>query len=204
LRRRPLIIAAVLVIAIVGGLVLVMRPPHGIPFRTAQSPLGQAFAWGPDSKSPLYYRSVTPPFGDGKTSYVLRFRPNSRFRFGVAIPNNGSSPVRIDGIVTTSPDYAGMMRIVGLQMQHRPNAMVLAGATAKPLVIEPRGLGYVIPILETRDGRCPAPGAGEGLDSVQLKYTYRGSHRTANYSLPVVVGLYCGNPKSLVDSVVTP
>jgi hypothetical protein len=37
-----------------------------------------------------------------------------------------------------------------------------------------------------------------------LKYTYRGSHRTTTYSLPVVVGIYCGNPRSLVDNAVTP
>jgi hypothetical protein len=134
---------------------------------------------------------------------VLRFRPHSQFRFGVGIPNTGRSPIRIDGIVTTSRDYAGMMRITGLQMQHKSNAAVLAGATAEALVIKPGGFGYVIPILKT--GRsCPFKGASEGFDSVQLQYTYRGSHRTTTYSLPVVVGIYCGNPKPLVDNAVTP
>jgi hypothetical protein len=201
--RRSLVVAAVLVAAIVAGLALVFWSPSSVPFRAAHSPLGGAIAWGPDGKSPLYYRSVSPPFGDGRTTFVLRFRPHSQFRFGVGIPNTGRSLLRIDGIVTTRPEYAGMMRIIGLQMQHKRNAAVLAGATSEPLVIEPGGFGYVIPILETR-GRCPAQGAGEGFDSVRLKYTYRGSHRTATYSLPVVVGIYCGNPKSLVDNAVTP
>jgi hypothetical protein len=196
-------LSAVLVAAVAAGLAVVLWQPSGVPFRATHSPLGGAFAWGPDGKSPLYYRSVRPPFGDGKTTFVLRFRPHSQFRFGVAIPNTGRSPVRIDGIVTTSPEYAGMMRITGLQLQHKPNAAVLAGATSEPLVIEPGGFGYVIPILETR-GSCPSQGAGESFDSVQLKYTYRGSQRTATYSLPVVVGIYCGNPKSLVDNAVTP
>jgi hypothetical protein len=200
--RRSVVVAAVLVAAIAAG-AFVLWTPSSVPFRTAHSPLGEAIAWGPDGKSRLYYRTVSPPFGDGKSNFVLRFRPHSQFRFGVGIPNTGRSPVRIDGIVTTRPDYAGMMRIIGVQMQHKPNAAVLAGATSEPLVIEPGGFGYVIPILETR-GSCPSQGAGEGFDSVRLNYTYRGSHRTATYSLPVVVGIYCGNPKSLVDNAVTP
>jgi hypothetical protein len=200
--RRSLLVSALLIIMVAGVLAVVLWRHEGVPFRARHSPLGRAFAWGPDSSSPLYYRSVTPPFGDGKTNFVLGFRPHSQFRFGVAIPNNGHSPVRIDGIVPTSRDYAGMMRITGLRFQHRPNAFTFAGATAEPLVIEPGGSGYVIPILETR-GRCPAQGAGEAFDSVQLKYTYRGSHRVADYALPVVVGIECGNPKALVDSAVS-
>jgi hypothetical protein len=201
--RRSIIVSVVLFAAVAGGVAFVLLRPAGVPFRAAPSPLGQAIAWGPDSDSPLYYLTVSQPFGDGKTTFVLRFRPHSQFRFGVGIPNKGRSPVRIDGIVTTSPDYAGMMRITGLQMQHRPNAVVLAGVTSKPLVIEPGGFGYVVPILETR-GSCTAHGTSEAFDSVQLKYTYRGAHRTTDYSLPVVVGVYCGNPKSLIDNVVTP
>ena len=201
--RRSLVVFAALVAAVAAGLAFVLWPSNGVPFRAAHSPLGRAVAWGPDGKSPLYYRSVHTPFGEGKTNFVLRFRPYSRFRFGIGIPNAGSSPVRIDGIVPTSPDYAGMFRITGLQMQHRPNAMVLAGATSEPLVIPPNGVGYVIPMLETT-AKCFSPGTGEYFDSIQLKYTYRGSHRTATYSLPVVVGIYCGNPRPLVDDAVTP
>jgi hypothetical protein len=138
-RRLALVavVAAVLVAAIAGGPALVFWPPSSVPFGAAHFPLGGAIAWGPDGKSSLYYRSVSPPFGDGKTTFVLRFRPHSQFRFGVGIPNTGRSPVRIDGIVTTSPDYAGMLRITGLQMQHKPNAAVLAGATSEPLLIKP-------------------------------------------------------------------
>jgi hypothetical protein len=124
--RRSLVVAAVLVAAIVAGLALVFWSPSSVPFRAAHSPLGGAIAWGPDGKSPLYYRSVSPPFGDGRTTFVLRFRPHSQFRFGVGIPNTGRSLLRIDGIVTTRPEYAGMMRIIGLQMQHKRNAAVLA------------------------------------------------------------------------------
>ena len=199
--RRSVVVAAVLVAAITAG-AFVLWPRSTLPFRTAHSPLGEAIAWGPDGKSRLYYRTVSLPFGDGKSNFVLRFRPHSQFRFGVGIPNTGRSPLRIDGIVTTSPEYAGMMRIAGLQMQHKPNAAVFAGATSEPLLIEPGGFGYVIPILETR-GSCHSQGA-ESFDSVQLKYTYRGAQRTATYSLPVVVGIYCGNPKSLVDNAITP
>ena len=186
-------------------LFVLFGPAIGAQSSAQFSPLGAAVAWGPDAKSPLFYSSVHPPFGDGKTAYVLRFRPHSRFRFGVGILNEGHSPLRIEGIVPTRTDTQSMLHITGLQMQHRPNTMALAGATSEPLTIPPGGLGYVIPVLDTR-GRCGASfsaGGSEELDSIRLDYSYRGDRKTESYSLPVVVGIVCGSPKLLLDSVVS-
>ena len=63
----------------------------------------------------------------------------------------------------------------------------------------------MIPVLETR-GRCGASfraGGSEELDSIRLDYSYRGDRKTESYSLPVVVGIVCGSPKLLLDSVVS-
>jgi hypothetical protein len=37
---------------------------------------------------------------------------------------------------------------------------------------------------------------------MQLRYRYRGHERTEWYSMPVVIGIVCGNPKGMVDSAV--
>ena len=192
-------------VAFAAVLFVLFWPAIGAQSSEQFTPLGAAVAWGPDAKSPLFYSGVHPPFGDGKTAYVLRFRPHSQFRFGVAIPNEGDSPLRIEGIVTTRTDTQSMLHITGLQMQHRPNTMALAGATSEPLTIPPKGLGYVIPVLETR-GHCRASfsaGGSEEFDSIQLDYSYRGNRKTESYSLPVIVGIVCGSPKLLMDSVVS-
>ena len=74
---------------------------------------------GPDSDSPLFYRSVSLPFGDAKTNFVLRFRPHLRFRFDFDIQNRGRSPLRRDGVV---PSSGGMMHVRRLLMQHNPRS----------------------------------------------------------------------------------
>jgi len=199
------VVAAVLVAAVVGALVVLWSPNH-VPFRTSHSPLGQSNGWAPDIDSPLFYRSVSAPFGDAKTNYVLRFRPHSRFRFGFDVHNNGTSPLRIEGVVPTSADWRGMMHIRHVLMQHKPNDYTFDGASSKPLTIEPGGNGFLIPIIETA-GPCGANysrGGGESFDTIHLRYSYRGGERTEWYSLPMVIGMVCGNPKRWVDNVVAP
>ena len=195
---RSLLLCAVALVLLgvaIGASVVYLRPGE---FR---SPLdSDSDAWGPDSKSPLYYRSVTAPF-TGKTNYVLRFRPHARFRFGMDIRNRGSSPVRIDGVVTDPAMCCAALRFVGFEAQHRPNEYSLAGSTSGPLTIPPGGHGYVIPTMET-GARCHGEaGSGEFFESVRLKYSYRGKHKTQDYSMPAVIGIVCGNPKQFVDRV---
>lgn len=186
-----------------GGLALLVWPPTSVPFRTTHSPLGPGSAFGPDSDSPLFYRSVSLPFGDAKTNFVLRFRPHLRFRFDFDIQNRGRSPLRIDGVV---PSSGGMMHVRRLLMQHNPRSYSFVGATSEPLTIEPGGYGLVVPVIET-GGPCRgnySPGGGESFDTIRLRYSYRGPERTDVYSMPVVVGTVCGNPKRLIDNAVTP
>lgn len=86
-------------------------------------------------------------------------------------------------------------------MQHRPNTYTFAGATSEALMIPPGGYGYLISTLET-GARCNmVEGGGEVRGSVTLKYSYRGVHRTQDYSLPVVIGIVCSNPQQVVDQM---
>jgi hypothetical protein len=189
---------------IVGGLALVLWQPSSVPFRTTRSPLGPSNGYGPDADSPLFYRSVRLPFGAAKTNFVLRFRPHSRFRFEFDIQNRGRSPLRIEGLVPPSPDSVQMVRFTRLLMQHKPQTYSYVGATAEPLTIEPGGSGVVVPVLETR-GPCRthySPGSGEETDVIRLRYSYRGVERTEWFSMPVVVGMVCGNPKTWVDRAI--
>jgi len=205
LSRRSRVVSAVLAAAIVVGLAIALWPPNGVPFRAARSPLGPSNGYGPDSLSPLFYRSMSLPFGDERTNFVLRFRPHSRFRFDFDIENRGRSPLRIEGVVPTSPDWAGMMHIRRLLFQHNPRSFSHVGATPDPLTIEPGRSGVVVPVIET-DGPCRAtysPGGAEGLESIQLRYSYRGEERTEWYPLPVVIGMFCGDPKLWVDVAVS-
>jgi len=158
----------------------------------------------PDSESPLFYRGVDAPFGNGKMTYILRFRAHSRFRWGFDVHNRGSSAVRIEGIETTPAYWRGPFRITGLQLQHRPRYAGLAGATSEPLTIPPDGFGLVIPVLETQ-ARCNlVPGGAQTFDSVTLKYSYRGGHKTQVYPMPMVVGMVCGDPRRVVDQMLGP
>jgi len=199
-RPRDVVVAA-LVLAAVAAVLLFIFGPVDVSFGRASSPLGPANGWAPDVRSPLYYRKVNPPFGDPKTNYVLRFRPHAQFRFGVGIENRGSHPLRIEGIVPDT-EWRGMARVTGMRFQHRRNAYVLEGATSDPLVIEPRGTGFVIPVVQT--GASCTRDAEEYFDSIKLRYSYRGKQTTERYSLPVVVGIACRNARRLVDGVVTP
>jgi hypothetical protein len=109
-------VATAVALAMVAGAVLA-----GFLWLRNYSPLEYAGgATGPDIKSPLFYRSVSAPFSGG-SSYILRFRPNSSFRFGIDVHNSGRLPIRIEGIVTTHEDWGGPFRITGLQMQHKPH-----------------------------------------------------------------------------------
>ena len=154
--------------------------------------------WGPDTKSPLFYRSINAPF-EGKTTYILRFRPHAQFRFGFDVHNRGSSPLRIEGVVTGRSGCCFALRYAGLQAQHRPFAYVFAGATSEPLTIPPDAWGYVIPTMMT-GARCQMDSGGaEVFQNVTLKYSYRGTKRTEDYALPAVIGIVCGNPKQVVD-----
>jgi hypothetical protein len=204
--RRSIVVAAVLLAAIPGGLALLLWPPSGVPFRTTHSPLGPSSGWGPDADSPLFYRSVSQPFGDAKTNFVLRFRPHSRFRFDFDIQNRGRSPLRIDGLVPPSADSVQMVRFTRLLMQHKPQTFSFVGATAEPLTIEPGGFGVVVPVLET-GGPCRthySAGSGEGTDAIHLRYSYRGVERTEWFTMPVVIGMVCGDPKPWIDNAATP
>ena len=202
---RALLVSVVLVAAIAAGLVLVFWHPTGVPFRSTRSPLGPSHGFGPDFRSPLYYRSVSLPFGDAKTNFVLRFRPHSEFRFDFDIQNRGGSPVRIEGVVPPRGSRLGMMHIRRMLFQHNPRSFSFAGATEEPLTIAAGRSGVVVPVIET-DGPCMSnhsANSGEGLESIQLRYSYRGAERTAWYSLPVVIGMVCGNPKQWVDGAVS-
>jgi hypothetical protein len=164
------------------------------------SPLGLSDAWAPGAGSPLFYRSIDLPFGDSKTNYVLGFKPHSQFRFGFSVPNNGDSPVRIDGVAPPSPGNA-MLRVKRLLFQHDPHRMTFSGATEEPLTIEPGDEGFVIPVLETGGPCAPnwTDNGAESWDSIHLRYRYRGHERTEWYSMPVVIGIVCGDPKTMVD-----
>ena len=64
----------------------------------------------------------------------------------------------------------------------------------------------VVPVLET-GGPCRthySPGSGEGTDAIHLRYSYRGVERTAWFTMPVVIGVVCGDPKPWIDNAVTP
>jgi len=169
--------------------------------RDPASPLGSSNSSAPDIGSPLFYRSLTLPFGDAKTNFVLRFKPHSRFRFGFSISNTGDSPVRIEGLEPPSPGVA-MLRLKQLLFQHDPRGMTLEGATQEPLTIEPGQYGFVIPVLETGGPCAPnyVDNGAEETDSIHLRYRYRGHERTEWYSMPVVIGIVCGDPGNMVDS----
>jgi hypothetical protein len=165
---------------------------------------GGSTTWAPDVKSPLFYRSISPAFGKGKTSYVLRFRPNSQFRFGFSVHNRGRHPVRIEGIETKQDTYIGALGVTRLQMQHRPNTYSFAGATSRPLTIPSDGYGYLIATIETGDRCNLVDGGAEIMGSVRLEYSYRGVHRTQGYSLPMVIGIVCRNPQQVVAQMFGP
>lgn len=161
-------------------------------------------ASGPDIDSPLFYRSVSAPFSD-ETSYILRFRPRSSFRFGFDLRNGGRFPVRIDGIVPTFEAWRGPFKVVGLQMQHRPNSSIFKGATSEPLTIEPGDSAFVIPVLRT-GSRCNLVGGGASiLTAVRLRYSYlRVFHKEQELVLPMRVGMVCRNPQQVVDRMLGP
>jgi hypothetical protein len=191
-------LALVLLGAAIAVLVVLLKPGE---FRSPIDPI--ANGWGPDTKSPLFYRSIYAPF-EGKTNYILRFRPHARFRFGIDVHNRGSAPVRIEGLVTGRKGCCATLRYASLQLQHRPNAYVLAGSTSEPLTIPPDGYGYVIPTMET-GARCYMDAGGaEVFQTVSLKYSYRGKNRTEDYSLPAVIGIVCNRPKQVIDQVLGP
>jgi hypothetical protein len=171
------------------------------------SPLGPSSDFGPDVDSPLFYQSISLPFGDSKTNYVLRFKPHSQFRFLFDVYNRGTSPLRIEGVVPPPAGSVRMMRIERvLFFQHKPNTFTMAGATTEPLTIEPGRRGLLIPIVETR-GPCRAnyeANSSEEFDTIRLRYRYRGKERTERFSLPVVIGMFCGNPEPWLDRVGSP
>src|SRR5262245_35631178 len=198
-------VSVLLVAVIAAGVAAVLWPPSGLPFRSSSSPLGPSNGYGPDVRSPLFYRSMGLPFGDAKTNFVLRFRPHSEFRFDFDIQNRGGLPVRIEGVVPAAEGTVAMMHVRRLLMQDNPRTFSPVGATAEPLTIAPGESGVVVPVIET-GGPCRAhfsPNSGESFDSIRLRYSYRGRERTESYSLPVVVGMVCGNPKRWVDQAVS-
>ena len=87
-------------------------------------------ATGPDTKSPLFYRSISAPFSS-ETSHILSFRPHSSFRFGVDVHNGGRFPVRLEGIVATDDSWQGPFKIAGIQLQHKPTWPIFSGATSE-------------------------------------------------------------------------
>jgi hypothetical protein len=187
------VVAAALVVAAAADVVFTRTAD-------ATSPLGPSNGWGPDGGSPLFYRSLNLPFGDAKTNFVLGFKPHSEFRFGFAITNRGDAPLRIDGVVPPSEECCSMGRIGHVLMQHAPNRYTLAGATEKPLTIQPGRDGYLIPVYET-GGPCRphwSPNSAESFDRIHLRYTYRGARHTEWYEMPVVVGIVCGSPKAYI------
>jgi hypothetical protein len=170
------------------------------------SPLGASSGWAPDIDSPLFYRSLSLPFGDSKTNYVLRFEPHSRFRFLFDVYNRGTSPLRIEGVVPPPAGSVQMMRIERLLFQHEPNSFTMAGATTEPLAIEAGQHGVLIPVVQTGDP-CRAhyeASSSESFDAIHLRYRYRGKERTERFSLPVVIGMFCGNPEPWLDRAVSP
>jgi hypothetical protein len=165
-----------------------------------KSPLdSQSDGFGPDISSPLFYRGVSAPFGES-TSYVLRFRPNSTFRFGMSLHNHGSAPLRIDGIVPSRTGCCLSLRYVGLELQHNPRVNGFKGATREPLTIPPNGDGWVIPVMSTGAKCYLVAGGGEIFKAVTLKYSYQGHHRTQEYPLPAAVGFACSHPERLLGS----
>jgi hypothetical protein len=193
--RVALVAAAALIVIAAVALALFLRN------RDATSPLGPSNAYGPDIGSPLFYRDMRLPFGDAKTNFVLRFKPHSTFRFEFTITNRGDSSLRIDGVVPPDEGCCAMGRIRHLLMQHSRNRYILAGATQAPLTIQPGRDGLVIPVYET-GGPCRShweAGSGESFDRIHLRYTYKGSQHTEWYSMPVVIGIVCGDPKKFID-----
>jgi len=198
-------VSVLLVAVIAAGIAAVLWPPSGLPFMGTRSPLGPSNGYGPDIHSPLFYRSVRLPFGDAKTNFVLGFRPHSEFRFDFDIQNRGRSPLRIEGVVPPGVGWVGMMRVRRMLFQHDPQTFSFVGATPEPLTIAPGRSGVVVAVIET-GGPCRAHfsrNSGESFDSIRLRYSYRGRERTESYSLPVVVGMVCGNPKRWVDDAVS-
>ncbi len=91
-------------------------------------------------------------------------------------------------------------------MQHKPQTVSYVGATAEPLTIEPGGFGVVVPVLET-GGPCRthySPGSGRGDRRDSLEVLVPGLERTEWFTMPVVIGVVCGDPKPWVDNAVTP
>ena len=202
-KRRVLFAIAVLVVgALVLGLAFWTRDASS----STPSPLGPSNGGGPDINSPLFYRSVRAPFGDAKTNLVLGFKPHSEFRFGFNIWNRGDSPVRIEGVVPPEEGWLGMAPIRRLLFQPKPQNYTLDGATEAPLTIEPGKDAFLIPVIETGDPcrRHYSKGGSQSFDSIHLRYRYRGRERTEWYSMPFVVGIVCGNPKFVIDRVVSP
>ena len=195
--HHPLVIATALLLVAAGVVAVALF----LRAREPASPLGKSDGWAPGAGSPLFYRSMNLPFGDSKTNYVLRFKPHSHFRFGFSVPNTGNSPVRIEGVEPPSPGHA-MFRVKRLLFQHDPHRMTFAGATEEPLTIEPGDEGFVIPVLETGGPCAPnyTDNGAEASDSIQLRYRYRGHERTEWYSMPVVIGIVCGDPGKMVAS----
>jgi hypothetical protein len=167
-----------------------------------KSPLdSQSDAWGPDIKSPLFYRSIDEPFYDS-TSYVLQFRPHKTFRFGMSLHNHGGSPLRVEGIVPTRSGCCSSLGYVGLLMQHRPNWVTFRGVTAKPLTIQPGGDAYVVPVMAT-GAKCYLLDGGVAVfKSVTLKYSYKGQQRTQEYTLPAAIGMVCSHPERIVNGII--
>ncbi len=99
-----------------------------------------------------------------------------------------------------------MLRVKRLLFQHHAQRFTFEGATAEPLTIEPGEEGFVIPVLATGGPCAPnwSDNGAEWTDSIQLRYRYRGHERTEWYSMPVVIGIVCGDPKGMVESAVGP
>ena len=187
--RRSIVVSAVLLAAIAGGLALhrVAAEQRSLQDDTFSARAGQRLR--PDADSPLFYRSVSLPFGDARTNFVLRFRPHSRFRFDFDIQNRGRSPLRIEGLVPPSADSVQMVRFTRLLMQHKLADLQLRrchGGAADDRARRIRASWSRSSRRVGHAGRITRRGPVEETDVIHLRYSYRGVERTEWFSMPVV------------------
>jgi hypothetical protein len=194
---------ALLAVIVAGGIVAVERARSYAPLAFFQG------GYGPDTPSPLYYTSISAPFGDGQSAVVLHYRPNKVFRYGFDVHNGGGSTIRFEGIETQPGWWKGPIGVVGAEVQPDEQRKTFDGLRPiRGAVIQPDQYLFVVPVFRTSSKCNSEPGGVSVMRSVRLRYSYRRLlhrfYRTQTIEMPSLIGIVCGNPRQVVSSMFGP
>lgn len=137
---------------------------------------------------------VDPENGSGgKTVFFPRYRAGREFWAGFMLTNTGRLPVKVEGVVTTDPDFYGL-RIVGLR-RSTVDAVGFRERDTAPFRPVELGHGQHVSVIVRYRMSCVhfSNGADVSADRVTFRYRYLGVFsRTEVVTTPYAVTLRCG------------